>query len=277
MKRFFTSFFLAFGLVFLAAQAYAAEESQPLNLRYILYAGGLKVVDVNVGYDLAPTTYAVHANATTRGMWASLVPWRNMITARGEVDENGIHPRLARYDTAWREKLKTIEMSFAEDGSVTTVSTPPQRPDGRVEATPEQVNGTMDPLSAVVNVLARGGLEGCEGKIPAFDGRRVYNLVLTSKGEEQLAKTDYSIFSGTAERCEVTFEPVAGFPNRETRAGFWSARDNAKGNPLIIWMAKVRPGLPLIPVRVQSTVQLGTLVAHLRSVEEQPRATAEAR
>lgn len=264
-------------LMLLAAPAGAADkpvvspatppaEGSNLNLTYTLYAGGLKVVNVGVMYHLTPNAYDIHANARTTGMWASLVPWRNMITALGTVDEKGVHPTGARYDDAWREKLHTTEFSFNK-GVAAAVITPARRPDGRSIPTTEQLTGALDPLSAVVNVLAQGGAQGCQGKVAAFDGRRLYNLVFTNKGVETLKPNSYSIFAGEALRCEVLFEPVAGFPKTEARAGFWSARDNTKAtNPLIIWVAKPSADLPELPVRVQSTVELGTLVAHIRAI-----------
>lgn len=263
---------LALLLTLLAAPALAASapaapaQDHNLNLTYTLYAGGLKVVNVGVVYHLGDKAYDIHANARTTGMWSSLVPWRNMITALGTVDDKGVHPTMARYDDAWREKLHTTEFSF-KDGVAAAVITPARRNDGRSIPTTEQLTGAIDPLSAVVNVLAQGGAEGCQGKVAAFDGRRLYNLVFTSKGTETLAANRYSIFSGEALRCEVLFEPVAGFPKSEERAGFWSARDNAEAkNPLIIWIAKPSTDLPELPVRVQSTVELGTLVAHIRAI-----------
>lgn len=278
MKKFLiaVSFLLLIPVLAHATNTAAAVSAPPIVMNYNLYAGGLKVVDVGITYAISDHHYDIFASANTRGLWASLVPWRNMITARGSVANGHIAPQIARYDTAWREKLKTIEMNWAQDGGLTAVSTPPQRPDGRVEATPEQLKGALDPVSAVVSVLARTDGAGCTGKIPAFDGRRLYNLVLVNKGEENLASNDYNMYSGPAQRCEVTFEPVAGFPQREQHAGFWNARDNSdKSNPLIIWIAHPRPDLPLFAVRVQSTTNMGTIVAHLRSVNNPvPQAVA---
>ncbi len=262
-----------------ASQRPEGTPPSPLQVHYTLYAGGLGVVAVDVTYLLTPDHYEVHAAAETRGLWKSLVPWRNLITARGTVDDRGIHARTARYDDVWRDKPKTVEMDFQPDGSVASRAIPPQKQDGRTEATAAQKRGTMDPLSAVIAVLERVGARGsagCQGKIPAFDGRRVYNLVLDDKGEEVLVANRYSLFAGPARRCEVTFEPVAGFPLKEQRAGFWNARDNAdKRNPLVIWMARLQPGQPLLPVRVQSTVQLGTLIAHIRRVDSPEASAAE--
>ena len=248
----------------------------PLHLDYSLYASGLDVVSTTVTFDLAQDRYAITAITNTRGIWRTLVPWSNVITARGLNTPAGIAPQTARYDTLWREKPKTVEMTFTADGSIRAVWTPPNRPDSRKEATPEQLRGAMDPLSAVAAVLAKGEKDGCSGKIPAFDGRRLYNLVFTNTGTEELKRNRYSLFEGEATRCEITFEPLAGFPVKEKRRGFWNAEDNAeKRNPLIIWLADdVRPNLPTLPVRVQSTTQLGTLVAHLRSITEAPPPSA---
>lgn len=258
--------------------AAAAEAPAPVDMTFTLYAGGLKVVDVNIDYTLTPKAYDIFAVAKTRGFWSSLVPWRNMIKSFGTLDAKGLHPQGARYDDVWKEKARTTEFTFGKDGTVSAKANPPHKKDGRVEATDAQRKGAMDPLSAVVSVLAKGGAAGCTGKIPAYDGRRVYNLVLTNKGEEQMAKTSYNIYAGPAMRCEVLFEPVAGFPPKGKKsAGFWSAQDNSdKRNPLIIWMAKPRTDLPVVPVRVQSATEYGTLVAHLRAIEAQPALTAMA-
>lgn len=270
-------------VAFLALPAQAAEPSaqpttSPIDMTFTLYAGGLKVVDVNIDYTLTPKAYDIFAVAKTRGFWSSLVPWRNMIKSYGTVTEKGLQPQGARYDDVWKEKARTTEFSFNKDGVATAKANPPHKKDGRVEATDAQRKGVIDPLSAVVSVLAKGGAAGCTGKIPAYDGRRVYNLVLSNKGEEKLAKSSYNIFSGPATRCEVLFEPVAGFPPKGKKsAGFWSAQNNSdKRNPLIIWMAKPRADLPVIPVRVQSATEYGTLVAHLRALEAKPAQTAMA-
>jgi hypothetical protein len=272
---------ILFILAFLGSPALAAETPatpSPVDMTFTLYAGGLKVVDVNIDYTLTPKAYDIFAVAKTRGFWSSLVPWRNMIKAYGTVDAKGLHPQGARYDDVWKEKARTTEFTFTKDGNVTAKANPPHKKDGRIEANEAQRKGAIDPLSAVVSVLAKGGAEGCQGKIPAYDGRRVYNLVLTNKGEEKMAKTSYNIYSGPAMRCEVLFEPVAGFPPKGKKsAGFWSAQDNAdKRNPLIIWMAKPRADLPVVPIRVQSATEYGTLVAHLRAITAQPAQTAMA-
>jgi hypothetical protein len=259
----------------LSSPAYAGDTA-PVDANYTLYAGGLKVVDVTMNYSLTDKAFDVFAVAKTRGFWSNLVPWRNMVKTYGTVTANGLQPQGARYDDVWKEKARTTQFNFDETGIVSATANPPHKKDGRVEASEAQRKGVMDPLSAVVSVLAKGGAEGCKGKIPAFDGRRVYNLVLTDKGEEKLARTSYNMYAGAAVRCEVLFEPVAGFPPKGKKsAGFWSAQDNAK-NPLIIWMAKPGADLPLLPVRVQSATEYGTIIAHLRSVTPQAAVTAMA-
>lgn len=259
------------------AHAATAEQAlTPYVIDYDLYAGGLDVVNVQVVMGVGGGQYTVSATAETDGFWQTLVPWRNEITATGRVDAAGkLHPETARYDTFWRDKPKTVLMTYDKNDRVTTTATPPHKPDGRVEATPEQLQGSLDTLSAVMQVIAKGGAAGCAGEIPAYDGRRLYKLELKNKGTEELAKNRYSIFEGPAVRCEVTFSPVAGFPIKETRAGFWNARDN-ESKPLIIWIARPSATQPEVPVKLQSTVQLGTLVAHIRSIAPAPVQTAPA-
>ena len=282
-----TRMILALALLFAPLSTHATEATPaatetatapipPLSLEYHLYASGLDVVTTTVNLGLTDKSYVINATTNTRGIWKTLVPWSNVITARGGNTPDGtISPELARYDTIWKEKLKIVEMTFDKEHGILAKWTPERHFDERIAPTPEQLRTAMDPLSAVAAVLAKGEARGCEGKIPAFDGRRLYNLVLHNNGKEVLEKNRYSIFAGEATRCEITFEPVAGFPKKEKRRGFWNATDNTKDrNPLIIWLAdNVQPDLPTLPVRVQTTTQLGTLIAHMTAIHDNTPAT----
>lgn len=241
------------------------------SLGYQLYASGFDVVQIDVSLDTQPTTYGITAVAQTRGLWKTLVPWSNMITAHGRIKQSDAYPQTARYDTVWRDSPQSVSMMFANDGSIETKTQPERKKSTRSEATTEQIKGAIDPVSALVEVILRETqkAQGCQGKIKSFDGRRVYNLILNNKGTENLQQTSYNIFSGPATRCEVTFEPVAGFPKKEKARGFWNAKDNAdQRNPLIIWFAKPQGLEQSVPVRVQSDVQLGTIVAHLSEIKK---------
>ncbi len=243
------------------------------SLGYQLYASGFDVVQINVTLDTQSTTYGITAVAQTRGLWKTLVPWSNMITAHGHVEQSDVYPQTARYDTVWRDSPQSVSMMFAHDGSIETKTQPERKKSTRNEATTEQIKGAIDPVSALVEVILRETqkTQSCQGKIKSFDGRRVYNLILNNKGIENLPQTTYNLFSGPATRCEVTFEPVAGFPKKEKARGFWNAKDNAdQRNPLIIWFAKPQGLDKSIPVRVQSDVQLGTIVAHLSEIKTLP-------
>lgn len=268
---------LALTMVLIASPAAA---DQPLALNYSLYAGGLRVVDVNVRYAISPKLYDIKAEGYTRGIWKSLVPWRTSVQSKGGVGKQAaVKPKVAVYDTVWRDKLKSVRIEYKANGKVETTNTPPRNisKDSRKEASEAQIKGTMDPLSAVVAVLAKTTQDGkgCQGSIPAYDGRRVYKLILTSKGEETLNKNRYSLFAGAAERCDITFEPVAGFPKKDDKSGFWSVNDNKdKKSPLTIWLARLSPGTQVVPVRVQSTGAYGTVIAHLRTAAAQTTLSA---
>lgn len=262
-----------------AFPAQAGKPEQPLSLNYSLYTGGLRVVDIDVNYLLTPKAYDVYAVARTRGMWKSLVPWRNMIKSYGTISRTGqVQPQGARYDDVWRERARTTEFSFKPEGTISVVTNPPHRRDARVEATANEKRGSLDAVTALMAVMARGAEKGCSGSIRAFDGRRLFNLVMTNKGTEQMQRIKYNMYSGPAVRCEIVFEKLAGFPPPGTKsAGFWSAQDNAdKRNPLIVWIARPAPGMPEMPVRVQSNTEYGTIVAHLRSAADHAELTAMA-
>ena len=90
-----------------------------------------------------------------------------------------------------------------------------------------------------------------------FDGRRRYNLVLDHLGQDFIQRNDYSAFSGSALRCRVKIERIAGFKRKTTRSK-WRKTDGAT-----LWIGRAFANFPPVPVRLALDTDLGGLRAYL--------------
>ena len=113
---------------------------------------------------------------------------------------------------------KASNSGFRKGWCRTFSSILPQYPGGRnVPITAAHLQNVVDPLSAIVLLsqarLNRG--EACNKRLPIFDGKIRYDLVLSPKGTRNVGSAGN--LRGTAYVCSVRFVPIAGHKmgNRE--------------------------------------------------------------
>jgi hypothetical protein len=128
---------------------------------------------------------------------------------------------------------------------------------------------TIDTLSAVSLLIQQVGKTGtCRGAVSTFDGRRLATQTATPAGQEMLAPTDRSIFSGKALRCNIEGRQLAGFVHNEDEDDLKKPRQG------VVWLADLVPGAPPVPVKVifENKI-LGQVTLYLTSVTGGPDAT----
>lgn len=235
--------------------------AERVNLDYQIYFGGLNIMKVDIELGLSPDTYDVNARTETVGMTGYLAPWRSHIVTRGEIDDGKVEPLQHRVDAQSRGKQRSIAIDFT-DGEITGLKLePPAAKDPRDEIPASQRRGALDPASALfalVRVMGEG--QGCAGRVPVFDGRRRYDVVVVEKGADTLRPNNYSAYQGAAMRCDFHIEPIM-VDNAEHKKRFRSGR---------AWFAEVFPGRPWIPVRLEVDGDYAQTLVHL---SEQPRSS----
>ena len=239
------------------------------RVQYELYAAGLDAVTAGISLNEDARTYNVDLNAQTRGLLAKFVPWQ------GSFHSEGVRGRAG-------EPLPLLHVSTAKDRKNTQVQTYRYGGDGSFRGYSATVNGrdstpkdidpaltahTTDALSAALAAMdAVAGDRPCSGQSEIFDGERRYRLVFHDMGPAMLPVTDYSVYSGPAEKCSAEVVPLAGRWHAKPR-GWMSIQEQGRkqGSLPLIWMAKMAPGAPAVPVRVQVATDYGTLVMQVTS------------
>jgi hypothetical protein len=258
---------VAAGLWSASARAVEASAARIAVLTYDVYLGGLHIFTFDVDMTLRPGQYRVDAEGGTRGMVGWLYTWNVKLAAEG-LDRNGhVAPRRYVADTDWRGNQRTVDLGFAEGGRYHLERTPPPEPDPDIDGgLPDRLPaGTVDPLSlgvAAARALQETGR--CDQTVPVFDGQRRYDLTLKHVDERALPPSTYSVYQGPAVRCQFSMKRISGFRKSWQSSRRWDANSSA---PPTLWIARIRPDLPPVPVRYDGTIALGSIVIHLSKAE----------
>ncbi len=241
-----------------------AEREQHYSLDYQIYGGGIHAIDATVKIDIQPNRiYQGQVDAETRGTMADLFPWHNHILSNGLLKARNLQPVYHYSANDWFGKHRSVEIRY-QNGDVQKIETvPTAAQDARDQVTAEQSKGTVDIITGALTFLQRVSLgESCNQKILIFDGRRVFNLVISDQGSETIAPSKYNIYSGTTKVCDLSLERVAGFWRKSQAA--WTEDGDAKLR-LTFWLAQLEPGGKYVPVKARSYGEFGTAFAHLHN------------
>lgn len=246
----------AAALSFLPAAAMAAPV---IDLTYDVYLGGIAVMELHteIALDADPAgAYSIAIAGHTVGLVDRLRPV--IFTARSQgVSAGSGELQPEHYETQTTKssnKIKTVAISFAPGAAPVTRFTP--LPDDPIEPTPPALlQGIVDPTSALVALVETLADTGsCEGTIAIFDGRRRYDIAFAERSRDKLAPSKLSMYSGPAKRCRARIVPRHGFDDGDRRAMPEDAN---------VWFARVVPGAPLLPVRIDTDYSITALRIHL--------------
>jgi hypothetical protein len=235
-----------FVLLLLPAAPRADPGPVTLRLTYEGYAAGLHALTITSDLTLGPDGYRIAMTGHTAGVIGFLyrAQWRTL--SEGAWAGPGIAPGL--YDNAgtFGGEPRHVEIAFRHGLPDLLVLDPPDDREHE-PAPPGLARPSIDTLALsalVIHQVADSG--GCGGQVTTFDGRQVQSVMLQSGGTERLPPTDRSSFQGSAERCDLAGQVLAGFERDDPSRRHASFHDE-------IWLGPVVAGLPDLPVRMTAT------------------------
>ena len=249
-------------LTLLLAPPAAAAPNDRMNLLYEVYSGGFHVLNFELDLALAPERYDVTARINSAGFVGWFLSWRQVSESRGQLGRDTVAPELHRSQAEFRGRKRSVEIDY-DAGKVGDVRVqPPAREDeGRDEVSVERRREAMDPISSILGAIRRlSAGEGCGGRLPVFDGRRRYDLVLTDRSRGQ----GLPQLAGAASdriQCDFVYEPIAGHNRRDADPETKDKRRIQSGR-----VFAERNGSLIVPVRIEIDGDWGMTIAHLREV-----------
>lgn len=244
-----------------------------LALKYDVYAGGFKALNASLLMDLDKKAYDMALKAETQGFIGSLFPWKASFNTAGHTNGKGaLIPTIHTERSSWREKVSFKEMNYDPAGKVLKTIT---RDNGKT-TTERDINDVLsghavDVLTGALAMLQTAKKNNnCAGKFPVFDGKRRYNIALSDNGTEVLPPSRYSSFEGTAMRCTIVVEPVAGFGKKDSKRGWMAVQNHTEELKKLptLWLARLKDSGQVVPVRMEIASTYGSVVAHLSSGTE---------
>ncbi len=237
-----------FALGMMVAQS-APNASDRTSIRYAISLGNLSVG--TAGLDL--TTNASSYTATFAGRVSGIA---NLFSnARAEASSNGVIGDRRLIPTAFNANVnagrerRTVGMRFG-GGSIRSIDISPPFPpeEDRIPITASHQRNVSDPVSGLVLPAPSrfSASSVCNGRLPIFDGRSRYDILLDPVRMEVLVIDGVQIQAAV---CSVRVRPIAGV--RE-------AVRNGQSRPAQVWLAKIHGGPLLAPAQFVGESRIGT-------------------
>ncbi len=123
-------------------------------------------------------------------------------------------PRPAAFSFDFRtnnNKSGSTKIDFVNGGVFDVRHSPPAtlKPD-TVPLREQHLKGVLDPLSAIMVVARYANPDPCDHRLPIFDGKERFDLVLSYKGQVKVSEQQPSGQPAIAHVCRVKYRPIAG-------------------------------------------------------------------
>ncbi len=237
----------------------------PIVATYDLYVGGMHFITADIHFQEQVGKYVARVVVHTQGFWYKLFPWDAELLTNGIIRKDSFVPTEYSTHDIWGKKVKTAKLHFKRNGDVTSEFDPPQNDADHQQITFEQRRGSLDPITALLQLLAHVMVsKNCDVTVPVFDGKIRFDITGIDVGYEDVDDEEYGAFKGTARTCDASFNLVAGEWKEKVKSRFWYKSDTERGRePFHIWLAQPRPDLPELPIKLESGSVWGLVMIHL--------------
>jgi hypothetical protein len=232
-----------------------------MHASYETYAAGLKVADVAAGFSFGAANYRMEFTYRTTGLVGFFFRGHEVDEASGSWRGKAAVPSAYQGQGLWRGHQRGVTLAYRQGRPTVEALMPPN--DGEREEVSEALRtdsiDTVSALAQLIHVVATTGR--CDTAVRTYDGRRAVEIAARTGGEEVLAPTDRSSFSGTALRCDFAGRLVGGFKLDDNK--------EHAGRPMhgSAWLAPNGPGGMMVPVRLSfETRWFGDAVMYLTDV-----------
>ena len=212
-----------------------------------------------VGYLVAPTLFALLDDRREAGRIAG---WLFDYKAYGEVDGHlggdNHSPRKFRSSASDDRSTQIVSMRFSGSRVKDMEISPPVIPDKQhVTVKAGHMRGVVDPMTAMIitSTGKNGALKpsDCNRKIPVFNGRERFDLVLRFKGTSQVSGNRRNTYNGPVIVCQALYRPIAGHRKNREEIDYYVNQKN-----LEVWLAPAGNTGLLVPVRMVVPTPIGT-------------------
>ncbi|MBW6396688.1 DUF3108 domain-containing protein [Roseomonas sp. HJA6] len=218
--------------------------ANPIEAEYRVTQSGLPVMDVQLAIQLTEASYRLTSISRARGLARLFLPAEQRAEVQGGLVGRQVQPLRYVAEGNWRSGTRRTIMDYLGGTPRLAVLEPPEGPD-RIPVPPEQREGTIDTLSALVRLsLDAAATRRCDLAGSVFDGRRRLEWTSRTLGTTALPLTQGQPAT-PALRCQLESRLVSGFRREDDPAQAGRPREAEA------WVALFGAGLPPLPVKVE--------------------------
>jgi hypothetical protein len=227
---------ITLGLALLGSPA-AAE---PWQASYVFTVAGVTVMEARV--DLDPggpgMPYVIETRTRARGLATLFFRGEQVSHSEGVWRGATPVPRLHRSSGNWRGSPRRTQLDYGPGGTPRIAILEPVQDLERTPIAPEALAGTLDALSAMLQLSRQVRETGrCEAQARIFDGRRLTQLALST---DPVRQPD----GGGQPSCVIESRLIAGVPVERPEDARPMRSVVHFGNP-------AQPGAPMLPLRIE--------------------------
>ena len=202
-----------------AGAASAAEWPSQVIAKYDVSFAGFNIGSFNFRSDINAKGYSLAGEAKVSAVFGA-VNWHGFTRSSGKtISKIRPAPKAYAFDYRSNSKRGSVRMKFKR-GLVVKSEVVPKKPYSKQHAPlrREHLKGVYDPITAVMALTRARSGHPCRRKIPIFDGKQRFDLVLTPAGRTRIQESRPSGQPEMGYVCQVRYVPLGGFKrNRQTK------------------------------------------------------------
>lgn len=262
-------------VVSIAVLAAPARAQGRVEATYQATLAGIPIGSGNWIIDIGSKQYAGAASGRASGLLRVLASGEGSSTVRGTINKQGrLIPSLFAANIHSHDSYQ-IHMEMSGGNVKTLKNDPPlvESPD-RIPLTEAHRRGILDPMSALmITVPGKGEVvssDACQAKLPIFDGRQRFDLILSFKRMDTVESEKG--YRGSAVVCSASYVPIAGH-----RPGRYVIRYLQETRDIEIWFAPIAGTRVLIPYRVSIPTLFGNAILQAAQFETEAQLPSPSR
>lgn len=251
--------------------ARAATSDAKIHVVYKVSFRGFDLGDFKIWSNFSKRKYNMIGEIKLSFLTGLLFKWTGTSESSGALRSGKPKPATFSFNYKTRRKSAKLDMQFSKNSVSQIVAVPPNKPSSkRVPVEGKHMRGVIDPLSALMSLTlirpsSASGKKVCKRRLPIFDGKERYDLVLSHKKTVQLKDDRFKSYNGPAHVCRVKYVPIAGHkPHRKTH------KFMAKTENIEVWLVPMAEAKLYVPyyIVVPTPVGYATLTSTVFQVDK---------
>jgi hypothetical protein len=256
---------IAFALCSGLPAAALAAEARQVEVGYAITYLGFTGFRINFTARFNDHRYDIESHTFKEGLIKAVtINYDGRNRAWGGFAPQGARPAGGSLSIVVGDKPRSWLVQYGPRGALQERSEPAWNPPPHKAIPEDKREGSLDPLSAAIQV-AMAGDAACDRTVPSNDGKRRIDVVLTKIGTESAATAGVPDAKGDLLVCSVYTRRVAGdFDDAPKEA------ESKRERPMKLWFARLDDTSFRYPAKLEAETGFGTIYGKLLYFRERP-------